>query len=71
MNIVDFTNKVQIEYGVNPVFSELECSDGNTKILLQIFPHESCSLSWIGIGYNGADANQSVVDKAVNYLKWD
>ncbi len=70
MDITQFINKVQIEYGVNPVFSDLGENEGLTKIELNV-EVEKNTLTWFRVGYNEADANQSVIDKAVKFLKWD
>jgi len=64
MDILQFESKVQSEYGLNPEYSH-ESYDGGIKISLQVG-----DLKWIAVGYNEADANQSVIDKACKYFSW-
>ncbi len=75
MDINNFINKVQSEFGLNAEFSsekmypkgEYETTQSDiTKSYLNVG-----DLKWFGIGYNLADANQTAIDKACKYLNWD
>ena len=66
MNITDFTNKVIQEFGVEPTFEKEYFSEFLTKSNLKIK-----ELTWFGIGFNFADANESAIGKACKYFKWE
>lgn len=69
LSIVEFSIKIQKEFGTSIEFFEEQLYEGIFKIHLKVIINSE-NFVWFGIGITEREAKESAVCKSCNYFNW-